>query len=52
MNSKLQDRARDIMAAFSDPANKAGVHLNGGEDQILLVKYLNKEVTSKTQNHL
>jgi muramoyltetrapeptide carboxypeptidase LdcA involved in peptidoglycan recycling len=44
MNSKLQDRARDIMAAFSDPANKAVFTSIGGEDQILLVKYLNKEV--------
>jgi muramoyltetrapeptide carboxypeptidase LdcA involved in peptidoglycan recycling len=44
MNSSLQGRARDVMAAFSDPQNKAVFTSIGGEDQILLIKYLDAEI--------
>ncbi len=44
MGSSLQDRARDIMAAFADPDNKAVIASIGGEDQIQLIKYLDKQV--------
>jgi muramoyltetrapeptide carboxypeptidase LdcA involved in peptidoglycan recycling len=44
MNSTLEDRARDIMAAFTDRANKAVFTSIGGEDQILLIKYLDTEL--------
>lgn len=44
MASSLQDRARDIMAAFSDAQNKAVFASIGGDDQIKLIKYLDPHV--------
>lgn len=44
MGSSLEDRARDIMAAFADPANKAVFASIGGSDQIKLIKYLDPQV--------
>ena len=44
MGSTLEDRARDIMAAFSDPQNKAVFASIGGEDQIKLIKLLDPKV--------
>lgn len=44
MGASLKDRARDIMAAFEDPQNKAVFTSIGGEDQIKLIKYLDKEI--------
>ena len=44
MGAPLKDRARDIMAAFADPANKAVIASIGGEDQLKLIKYLDKAV--------
>ena len=47
MNSSLKDRARDIMAAFSDPNNKAVFSSIGGADQAKLIKYLDSEILKK-----
>lgn len=47
MGSSLEDRARDIMAAFADPANKAVITSIGGADQIKLIKYLDPDVFIK-----
>lgn len=44
MGSSLKDRAKDIMAAFADPQNKAVFTSIGGSDQIQLIKYLDKQV--------
>lgn len=44
MNAPLQDRARDIMGAFKDPANKAVIASIGGDDQIKLIKYLDPQL--------
>lgn len=44
LNNSLKDRARDIMSAFSDPANKAVIASIGGQDQIKLLKYLDPDV--------
>lgn len=44
MGSSLEDRARDIMAAFSDPKNKAIFASIGGDDQIKLIKHLDPQV--------
>ena len=44
MNASLEDRARDVMDAFSDPNIKAVFTSIGGSDQIKLIKYLNAEV--------
>ena len=44
MGAPLADRARDIMAAFADPANKAVFTSIGGDDQIKLIKHLDPEV--------
>jgi muramoyltetrapeptide carboxypeptidase LdcA involved in peptidoglycan recycling len=44
MDAPLEDRARDVMAAFSDPANKAVFTSIGGSDQIKLLKHLHTEV--------
>lgn len=44
MESSLQDRARDIMAAFSDPRIKATLASIGGNNQIKLIKYLDPQV--------
>jgi len=44
MGASLKDRARDIMAAFADPENKAVIASIGGDDQLKLIKYLDPEV--------
>ncbi len=44
MGSSLEERARDVMIAFSDPQNKAVFSSIGGSDQIKLIKYLKPEV--------
>ncbi|MEI7668027.1 MAG: S66 peptidase family protein [Erysipelotrichaceae bacterium] len=44
MNSSLKDRARDVMAAFADPQNKAVFTSIGGSDQIKLIKYLDPDI--------
>lgn len=44
MGAPLEDRARDVMAAFADPANKAVFTSIGGEDQIKLMKHLDPQV--------
>lgn len=44
MGSSLQDRAADIMAAFSDPSIKAVIASIGGTDQIKLLKLLDPEI--------
>lgn len=44
MNAPLKDRARDVMAAFSDRSNKAVFTPIGGMDQIKLLKYLDRSV--------
>ncbi len=47
MNSSLEDRAKDILAAFSDPNNKAVFTSIGGFDQIKLIKLLDPKVLLK-----
>lgn len=44
MGSSLQDRARDVMAAFADKQNKAVFASIGGSDQIQLIKYLDPRI--------
>jgi muramoyltetrapeptide carboxypeptidase LdcA involved in peptidoglycan recycling len=44
MGSSLKDRVRDIMAAFSEPKNKAVFASIGGDDQIELLKFLDPQV--------
>jgi muramoyltetrapeptide carboxypeptidase LdcA involved in peptidoglycan recycling len=44
MDAPLQERARDVRAAFADPTVKAIVSSIGGEDQIKLLKYLDPEL--------
>lgn len=44
MGSSLEDRARDLMKAFKNPANKAVIASIGGEDQIKLLKHLDPAV--------
>lgn len=44
MGSSPQDRARDLMDAFRDPANKAVIASIGGSDQIKILKHLDPEV--------
>lgn len=44
MGSSLQDRATDVMAAFSDPNAKAIIASIGGTDQIKLLKLLDPAV--------
>lgn len=44
MGSSLEDRAKDIMAAFSDPKNRAVFASIGGSDQVKLIKYLEPQV--------
>lgn len=44
MGSSLHDRARDLMAAFADPDNKAVFASIGGSDQIKLLKYLDAQI--------
>lgn len=47
MGSSLVDRARDLIAAFADPHNKAVITSIGGHDQIKLIKHLDPEVFLK-----
>lgn len=44
MGSSLEDRARDVMAAFADPNNKAVFTSIGGSDEIKLIKYLDPQI--------
>lgn len=44
LNAPLKDRARDIIAAFTDAKNKAVFATIGGFDQIRLLKYLDPQV--------
>ena len=44
MGAPLEDRARDVIAAFADPANQAVIASVGGWDQIRLIKYLDPQV--------
>ena len=44
MGSSLADRARDIMLAFRDTKNKAVFASIGGDDQIKLIKLLDKQI--------
>ena len=44
MGSSLEDRARDLMAAFADSDNKAVFSSIGGADQIKLIKHLDPKV--------
>lgn len=44
LNASLRERAEDIMSAFRDPDTKAVIATIGGQDQIKLLKYLDKEV--------
>ena len=44
MGSSLEDRAKDVMAAFADPNNKAVFTSIGGDDQIKLIKHLDPQV--------
>jgi len=44
MGSSLEDRSKDVMAAFADPSNKAVFASIGGEDQIKLIKLLDPDV--------
>ncbi len=44
MGSSLEDRAKDLMAAFADSTNKAVISSIGGEDQIKLIKHLDLQV--------
>lgn len=47
MGSSLEDRARDLMNAFSDEDNKAIIASIGGSDQIKLIKHLEPDVFLK-----
>lgn len=44
LGSSLENRAKDIMAAFADPKNKAVFASIGGSDQIKLIKLLDSQV--------
>jgi len=44
MGSSLEDRAKDVMAAFADPKNKAVFASIGGSDQVKLIKHLDPAV--------
>lgn len=44
MNAPLEDRARDIIAAYADNKNKAVFASIGGSDQIKLIKYLEPDI--------
>lgn len=43
IDNSLKERARDIMAAFKDQDTKAVIATIGGQDQIKLLKYLDKK---------
>lgn len=44
MGSSLEERAKDVMDAFADPANKAIFTSIGGSDQVKLIKHLDSQV--------
>jgi muramoyltetrapeptide carboxypeptidase LdcA involved in peptidoglycan recycling len=44
MGASLEDRARDLMAAFADPKNKAVFASIGGSDQVKLIKHLDPSI--------
>ena len=44
MGATPKDRARDVMAAFADPKNKAVISTIGGEDSIRILRYLDSKV--------
>jgi muramoyltetrapeptide carboxypeptidase LdcA involved in peptidoglycan recycling len=44
MDASLEDRARDVIAAFADPKNKAVFTSIGGSDQIKLIKHLDPQI--------
>ena len=44
MGASYRDRARDVMAAFADPAVKVVLASIGGEDEIGLIKHLDPSV--------
>lgn len=44
MGSTIEDRAKDVMGAFQDTANKAVFTSIGGDDQIKLLKLLDPQV--------
>lgn len=44
LGATLRERAEDIMSAFRDPETKAVIATIGGQDQIKLLKYLDKGV--------
>ena len=44
MGASYQERARDVMAAFADPAVKVVFSSIGGQDEIGLIRYLDPEV--------
>ncbi len=46
MNADPGDRARDVEAAFADPAIKAVITSIGGNDQIRILPHLNRRVIS------
>lgn len=48
MGSSLEARAKDVMAAFADPANKAVFTSIGGADQIRLLKFLDPDTLKAT----
>jgi muramoyltetrapeptide carboxypeptidase LdcA involved in peptidoglycan recycling len=44
MNAPLEERARDVYAAFADPEIKAIICSIGGDDQLKLLKYLDADL--------
>ena len=44
MGASAEDRARDLMDAFKDPANKAVIAAIGGDGEIKLLKHLDPKV--------
>ena len=44
MGASPEDRARDLMAAFADPANRAVFASVGGDDQIRVLAHLDEEL--------
>src|SRR5947209_6412512 len=44
MHAPLEERARDVHAAFADPEIKAIICSIGGDDEIKLLKYLDRDL--------